>query len=271
MEEKDLQERTPSVAIGEQTDAARPDSGNETTRAFPVRDQTITEKTLQDVEQFEVFTVCRNPHCKGRVPVTTLRCVDCGRLAGSKGRRLARPGAVEKILEELLDEYAPASTVLREMCSQLAAALVEVRLTPVGTKKHQALIDLIHQLGAQLEASRVPAAKTPAIDASVTVEQLRQRAAFLLEFATKCGAPPTKTDTTPSATAAVPAVEPTPTPPTTPAPTPEPVCSYCGQKCVGPAHDAYGTLHFADPIEVQRRDAEATKVMMKMVGRGTPN
>jgi hypothetical protein len=50
----------------------------------------------------------------------------------------------------------------------------------------------------------------------------------------------------------------------------EPTCSYCGRKCVGVEHSAYPTLHFLDPLEVAKRDQEATAVMRKMVRYGNP-
>ena len=51
----------------------------------------------------------------------------------------------------------------------------------------------------------------------------------------------------------------------------EPVtpCPYCGRKCVGVEHSAYPTLHFLDPLEVAKRDAEATAEMLKMIRFGT--
>jgi len=55
-----------------------------------------------------------------------------------------------------------------------------------------------------------------------------------------------------------PPTEPVTAAPTAPEPEPEPVCRYCGGPCVGPEHHAYRTLHWHDPYEVARREAEAT-------------
>jgi hypothetical protein len=46
-----------------------------------------------------------------------------------------------------------------------------------------------------------------------------------------------------------------------------PICFFCGRRCVGRDHQAYRILHFRDPAEVARRDAEATAEMRHMVGR----
>ena len=54
----------------------------------------------------------------------------------------------------------------------------------------------------------------------------------------------------------------------TPVLAPESVCAYCRRACVGPDHIAYEVLHWSDPIEVARRQKEATAVMYRMVGEG---
>jgi hypothetical protein len=53
-------------------------------------------------------------------------------------------------------------------------------------------------------------------------------------------------------------------------PAPDPICEYCHRVCVGPKHHAYDVLHWKDPEEIKRRDAEATAVMMKMMKYGNP-
>jgi hypothetical protein len=61
------------------------------------------------------------------------------------------------------------------------------------------------------------------------------------------------------------------TPTEKPTPAPEPPCAYCGQApCIGPEHYAYQTLHANDPVEVARRDKEATRVMMAQIRRPLP-
>ena len=49
-----------------------------------------------------------------------------------------------------------------------------------------------------------------------------------------------------------------------------PACAYCGRACCGPEHPAFATLHFLDPLEIAKRDKEATAVMMKMLPYGNP-
>jgi hypothetical protein len=51
------------------------------------------------------------------------------------------------------------------------------------------------------------------------------------------------------------------------APKPEALCSYCGNRvCLGKTHTWYPVLHFRDPAEIFRRNAEATKVMLSNHG-----
>ena len=51
---------------------------------------------------------------------------------------------------------------------------------------------------------------------------------------------------------------------------PEPVitCPYCGERaCVGPDDRWFKVLHWRDPQEVERRNAHASAVMLRQVGR----
>ena len=51
-------------------------------------------------------------------------------------------------------------------------------------------------------------------------------------------------------------------------PEPEPACLYCGQSpCIGLEHPAFETLHWDDPLEVQRRSVAATKEMIESLRR----
>lgn len=57
---------------------------------------------------------------------------------------------------------------------------------------------------------------------------------------------------------ATPTTEPTPTPPA-----PPPICTFCGRVCVGVSSPAFAEAHWHDPDEVEKRDARATKNMMR--------
>jgi hypothetical protein len=59
----------------------------------------------------------------------------------------------------------------------------------------------------------------------------------------------------------------------TPAPAPQPDrCIYCKRSpCYGESHFAYRALHHHDPLEVARRDREATDIMRKQLGRPLPS
>jgi hypothetical protein len=62
-----------------------------------------------------------------------------------------------------------------------------------------------------------------------------------------------------------------------PAPVPDPICPYCHQPLTRCAQiketrlDAWQALHYSDPEEVKRRDAEATAVMMHQIGKPLPD
>lgn len=59
-----------------------------------------------------------------------------------------------------------------------------------------------------------------------------------------------------------------PTPLGATSPAAVPLCEFCGGPCCGPRHPAYRTLHGRDASEVERRNAEATAVMLRQMPYG---
>jgi hypothetical protein len=55
--------------------------------------------------------------------------------------------------------------------------------------------------------------------------------------------------------------------PGTPTVPPPPACPFCGRKCVGPGNALFKVLHWSSEEERERRRAEATRVMLKMMGQ----
>jgi hypothetical protein len=90
---------------------------------------------------------------------------------------------------------------------------------------------------------------------------------------TEGGVEPPTTDGAPVSELPVTAAAPPEPEPTAP---PEPRCEYCRQtieRCaeIKEQHpDAFAALHHDDPDEVERRQEEATAIMMRQVGRGLP-
>jgi len=107
--------------------------------------------------------------------------------------------------------------------------------------------------GNRLELRPPSAYKLLTDDELITLRHHREDIKAIVRAGLPCVAP-----ATPAGNAVVP----------TPAPAP---CPYCKRACVGPEHFAYSTLHYDDPIEVQKRDAEATAVMMKQFGKPLPD
>jgi hypothetical protein len=57
---------------------------------------------------------------------------------------------------------------------------------------------------------------------------------------------------------------------TTAAATPIADCPYCQRPCVGESHELYATLHWRDPKQIAKRNAEATAVMKRTAGWSSP-
>ncbi len=218
-------------------------------------------------------------------PLGKGKCPRCGTFL--KLNFVARRHPVNKLrwqqlLDMLVADYEPRSTLRRSMCEHLAAILEQLETMKPGGADHQRLVQLSQLLGASLEESRT-VRESGALALSLedeTTEQLEARLVRLLEAVRSARLPPlgalggdrspvgkTQDPAETSAETGAPAV---PQAPEQPAPTSP--CPYCHRSpCVGPDHQHYATLHALDPEQVQKRDAEANAVMMKMVGKPLPD
>jgi hypothetical protein len=209
------------------------------------------------------------PEGKGRCP----RCQTFVRLNFARRKHPVNVLRRQQLLEKLVVDYRPSTTLLQASCEQLAGILEQLETMKPGTPEHQRLVQLSQLLGATLEESRSSrVAPTPTDLSALNEEQLIERTTAILRHLlvlrdAKLDAAPVnnahdyvEADPQPQALAPAMAV----------ATAPEPDCEYCRRNCVGVEHHAYSVLHWNDPAEIKKRDEEATKVMMKMMPYGNP-
>jgi hypothetical protein len=220
------------------------------------------------------------PNCKADVlPRGKGLCPRCGRVL--KHSFLARRHPINKlrkqqILEKLVADYRPSTTMLQATCEHLAGTLEQLEVLKPGSQEWQRLTQMAQQLAAALEASRASRVKTDDLD-DMTVDQLVEKTTgFLHSLLEMRDAKPTS-DASPFNSSPIVAKpealdgsESIPSPPTPPAPAPEPVCEYCKRTCVGVDHHAYSVLHWEDPAEIDKRAERATAEMLHQLGKPSP-
>jgi hypothetical protein len=227
------------------------------------------------------------PNCKVEVtPRGKGLCPRCSRFL--RHSFVARKHPVNKlrcqqILEKLVADYQPRTTMLHATCVHLSGILEQLETMKPGTPEHQRLVQLSQLLAARLEESRPPRTETDDTG-DLTVDQLVEKTTGMLrqllemrdaENAVKVPGVAGVDHIGSTVADRLEHVEGAPglaglTPEPTAAPAPEP-CPYCNRApCIGKDHHAYEVLHWNDPEEIKRRDAEATAVMMKMVRYGNP-
>ena len=182
----------------------------------------------------------------------------------------------EVILNKLIADYSPQTTLLHASCEHLASILEQLENLKPGGADHQRLVQLSQLLGAQLEESRTARPSLPTDYATLTDDAMIDKCTAMLRHLLALRE--SRMPTLDPADAyvidvdeddAVPEASTVPTRPTDP-------CPYgCGSldRCADlKAHrlDAWQVLHWTDPEEEQRRKAEATATMMKMVRYGNP-
>lgn len=252
------------------------------------------------------LTFCRNCNVDVK-PVGKGKCPRCGKVL--RFNFLARKHPVNKLrrqqlLDKLVAEYQPQTTMLQSSCEMLAGILEQLEVLKPGSTEHQRLVQLSQTLGAALEESR-PRRKNSSASGpleNLSFEELGTRAARLEQQLAELRAGPlsaaesTTTSTTESPAPTVAAVSPSPIAPAvrghqnvvpaTPAvrkrtaaaagASPESICVYCRQtltRCAeikGTRLDGWRALHYDDPEEVARRDKEATDVMLRQIGKPLP-
>jgi len=202
-------------------------------------------------------TWCRS--CQATVtPVGKGTCPRCARFL--RLNFVSRKHAVNKlrrqqILEQLLADYHPTTTLGHSSCDMLAGILEQLESMKPGSPDHQRLVQLSQLLGTSLEESR-PARETKDAE-TIIIRRIIVRP------------PDIERDEDVSAKAIEDAAQPTPV-------HSEPVCESCHQSLSRCAEikatrpDIWPTLHYNDPEEVARRDKEATTEMYESLRRHGP-
>lgn len=230
--------------------------------------------------------------CQATVdPVDKGKCPRCGaflRLNFVSRRHAINKLRRQQILDQLVADYRPTTTLGHSSCDMLAGILEQLEVLKPGSPDHQRLVQLSQQLGASLEESRAPRAAdddTADLNIDALVEQSAEilRQALALQRAAQ--APPstdtTPFDTTPIVSSAEAPVadqlvkaEPTATS------APEPRCEYCHQTLTRCAEikatqlDSWEVLHYNDPQMIEQRAKLLTQEMYESLRRqryGDPN
>jgi hypothetical protein len=214
------------------------------------------------------------------VPEGRGQCPRCGRVL--RHSFLARRHPVNKLrkqhlLDKLIAEYRPQTTLLHATCELLAGTLEQLEVLKPGSAEWDRLTNRAQQLGKELEASRPPRVETDGRD-DLTTDQFIEQTTEILRTLLRArdfehapchpdgvdGGPAPGPETSPVPGEGVspdPARNAAPMPApgfSEPAsgPMPEPDCPYCLRPCVGPEHVAFAVLHWRDPQEVRRRNED---------------
>jgi hypothetical protein len=171
----------------------------------------------------------------------------------------------DETLAKLVAEFNPTTTFAIATCKHLAAVYERLSTEKAGSTNYTRLITSAHQLQAALCATQ-PVVPTVRDTDGLSLDQLAQRAVDLAVEARRIAdkeAARLLPDPVPSVAPPGLHVAPAPEPEEPPPPD---QCPYCHQTpCIGPTHHGYSTLHFMDPLEIEKRDKEATAVMLKMM------
>ena len=214
-------------------------------------------------------------------PTDLVNCDDLlGKLFAERGGR----NKVDLVTAIKLEDYAVAVIQLRNLARRLEA---DGPVTQAGRRR--ALVDIYNVFSTRVErlaADLTLPSETPTPLADISPEHLIARMETLLAWARnlrdKQSAPPfPRTDDPRGPIAPAPEPKAPVSEPKVPVgetvPTPEPGCPYCsGRPCCGKEHDAYRTLHWDDPVEIERRRVEemqrnyATTLGRKLAGIGDP-
>ncbi len=215
--------------------------------------------------------------CKGMVPTHGRgQCVVCGRATlGSRlgATRPINPQRVDRLYEEALAEYNPATLELKDACRYLAE--VKERLDSVrrGAPEHQRLMAMWTDLSTQLRQARgtTPRASDASYDAlsdEQLVERLEEtalaaRASLTLKQQHASIAP------APEHTAEAAAIAPAPEP------APPALCEHCRKpetackEMQAERLEIWRAIHSMHPEEVERRNQEATATMFRTMAHGS--
>ena len=166
----------------------------------------------------------------------------------------------EQLLDKLVADYRPHTTLLKSTCEMLAGVLEQLEVLKPGSADHQRLVTLSQTLGENLEAhraSRPASSDTLDIDNASDAKLIETTTEILRQLLELGDAPRVRSNTSSAAGPVVQAerdsTEP-PTPTLAPAPKPDAICEYCGRKCVGEDHAAF--LYFTGGMLASRRYAK---------------
>jgi hypothetical protein len=236
------------------------------------------------------------PEGKGRCP----RCQTFLRRNFAARRHPQNKLRCQQILDKLVVDYEPSTTMTMATCEHLSAILEQLELLRPGTPDHQRLVLMSQSLAGALEASRptrTPSERpglegVPASSLHLAKRLLeRQVAGEVLtafeegQLSVLTGAmngtitlppDPPHAFTVPANTRGE-QPEPDTVETITPAnPVAEPSCRFgCGSlaKCAElktTRRDVWEALHSLDPEVIQEKNERATKVMMSQIGKPSP-
>jgi hypothetical protein len=219
------------------------------------------------------------------------RCANGHAIAGNVFRKnhIVDAKKRDSLLAENLAEYQPDSLRLRRACRKLAAIEERLESTKEGTPEFARLVEHSAALHATLEASRparLASLGIAAITDETTTEDLIARCTSilraLLSSAGEHRSPTTRrseqaTLHTPAAAPSEAAVEQSERAVETPVPpAPTAGCPYgCGTlaRCAElreSRRETWAVLHWDDPVERERRVADATATMHRNIGKRSP-
>jgi hypothetical protein len=207
------------------------------------------------------------------------RCPKCQTFTSNNFANRKHPINVKRVelLEKaLIADYQPDTTSLRASCKVLAGVLERLEVVKAnGSMEHTRLVEEKTKLTNELEESNRrrqldTATREPlsiirefidVVDGRIVEfepnreSRIEHLSRLLREELAREAGLPSEEVVTPAGEAA------------TPTPAPAPSCPYCGVACVGKEHPSYSVLHWRDPQEVARRDAQATDEMTAGIAR----
>jgi hypothetical protein len=264
------------------------DDFNDTPDEFPTVD--AAQRALADALA-EAAALAPPPRavCRcGAGPHATVpnRCAAGHAIAGNQFRKdhVVDERKREAILNRLLSDYAPSTTLLRSSCEHLASILEQLAVRKPGTPEHQRLVQLSQVLGNALEASSPRAIRFTSMPDLVALskDELIARTTALLRSllqSSQSKTPASSTGEDHSRASNAPGADPRAVPDTraleTVTPQPE-RCVYCS---LSPAQcaeikvtrrETWQVLHYDDPACIAERSADATATMHRNIGKRSP-
>jgi hypothetical protein len=217
------------------------------------------------------------PNCKADVlPKDKGRCPRCARML--KGSFLARRHPVnllrrDALLAKLVADYQPNTTMQHATCQHLAGTLEQLEVIKPGSQEWQRLTQMAQQLAEALEETRASRKYTTTSLEDLSPNDVVARAERVLQMARLVRDATRERDSLTSTTDPASMTSVNATAPSTfiqqATLAPEPRCPYgCGTlaECAELKEtrpDVWATFHGRDPEVIQKKNDEATAVMMR--------